>query len=584
MSGNNLTPDADLPRAWVLNDEGIPIAVAVEPPPQHSYTDTFTVPYAIPVAQPIDSYEIPVAVPVAPTVQSPQTTELERANIRIAEQARAQERALREEKIKQEKQQQELQKQQQELQKAQQQLKEAQRIQELENQFNLKQMQLIEEYTSKVNLAAEYRQLGNLDKAIQQYELAIHSIKKLIDAYHNKEYSKGSWFVSTPSNYSNYIQQANLEIVNCLISKDAFEQAYDILDSLRSSSNKHIIDAKIKECRDVIFKKAQELISEVQNMPTRGNPQQITTAQNLLNNAQKLLVKIGLPKDSNFVMQKTRIEWDSMRDRINADCHDLLTTTFTLEYYETAAQRARAVVAEYAHYADLLDSQELVYQADIVKMLPHFEQVAAQLRINSKIKEIEIHFSVGDIPAAYLVMQEIYNLALQIKNVHHLEQRGLIYHHPESYYMHLQNLESEVQQFKIRAKEKHSAIVDKIIEVTLNKISATTPKASLLEKDLEALRNKLSSVIQDKWCQFDLRPEPRDLINNIAEQIAAECSTIGIFKKWYYWTYATNCLNDAPKTLAAVEQKICSYIARTNPEIVMSLNNAIRARPHRVGS
>jgi tetratricopeptide (TPR) repeat protein len=584
MSGNNFTPDANIPMAWVLNDAGIPIAVAVEPAPQNRYTDAYTVPYAIPVAQPINNIEapiaMPIAVPVEPTVQSIQINELERANIQMAERAQAQERALREEKIKQQKQQQELQKQQQDLKKAQQQLKDAQRIQELENQFNLTQMRLIEEYTSKINLAAEYRQLGNFDKAMQQFDLAIDSIKKLIDAYKNKEHSKGNWFVATPLIYDTYIQQARLEIVNCLMSKGAFEQAYDTLSDLRYSSNSHILNAKMKECRDVIYKKAQDLISEVRNMPTRGNAQQIATAQHLLKNAEQLLTKIGQATDSDLGTQKMRVEWDSVRDRINGDCRELLTTTFTLEYYETAAQRARGVVAEYAYYVNLLDSQELVYQAEIVNMLPGLEQVATQLRIDALTKKIEEYFSLGDIPSAYVVMHEIYNLALQIKNPHHLEHKGLIYQHPQSYYLHLQNLESEVQQFRLRAKQKHSAIVDKIIEATLSKLSEKTPNASLLEKDLKDLRNKLSSLIQDKWCQFDRRPTPNDLINNVAEQIASGCGPIGFFKKWYHWTYATSCLNDTHKTLAAIEQQICGYVATTNPEIVMSLNNAIRVRPH----
>lgn len=554
MSGNSI-PDANIPMAWALNDSGIPIAVAV------------------------DTYEMPIAVVVDPAPQNIQITELERINAQMAERAQAQERALQEEKIKQ-------QKQQQELQKAQQQLIQVQKEQEIENQFNLTQMRLIDEYTNRISLAAEYRQLGNFDRAIQQYEMSIDSINRLRNEYKNKENSLQQLFgnheyfkndryrsLVTPKSYSNYIFQSRLEIANCLISKGDLEQAYDALQNLRYTGDSHILEARIKECHDIIYKHAQKLISEVAKMSTRGNIQQIAKAQSLINDAEKLLKKINQTNDSNFLLQKVRLEWDSIRDHINRECHDLLNTKLELEHYEAAVQRARKVVAAYANHASLLDSQELSYQSDLVKMLPSFEQVAAQLKINDLRNTAEKCLSIGDIPRAYIAMHEIYNLAIQIKNPSYIEQNGLIYHHPQVYYWQLQNLESEVQKFKLRSKEQHNPIVEQIIVTALKKLSERTPNASLFENDLKELRATLSQTIQQEWYKFDHRPEPRDLINNIAEQIAANCEDIGFFKKWFNWSYATSCLKDTSKTLVAVKQQVCDYIPTIKPNHVVTKGN-----------
>lgn len=561
MSANNSnsTPGADLPMAWAIDDFGIPIAVAVGSNPQEIHTEYAETPI------------VPIAILVEPTAQ---ITELERANIQMAEKAQAQERALKEEKIKQQKQQQELEQAQKKLQQAQQNLT-------IENEFNLKQMRSLEEYTSRMNLALEYRQLGNFDKAIQQYNLSINSIEKLCTTYKNKEYAKGNLFVTVPDNYNNYILQSRFEIANCLIYKGELEQAYDSLASIsRTGTNSYAIETRQRECRDLIYTRAQKLIAEVVTMSTRGNPSQVAAAKNLLQNAQKLLIKISQGNDSNLVTQIARVEWDAIRDQINQECRRLLTTSVELNTnnYYNLVNIARGIIAKYSANATLLDSYELDCQTNIINMSHSFEHIAAQLKIIDLTSTAENYLCVGDIPGAYLVMHEIYNLAVQIKNPYYLQQKGLIYQNPQNYYLQLQNLDSEVQQFKLRSSQKHQLIVDKIIETVLRKLVAKTTNASLLEKDLNDLRDTLSSIIQEKWHKFDRRSDPIDLINIIAEKIVSNCDNIGIFKKWYHWSYATSCLKDPNKILVAVKQQVCDYVPTMSPDVVININNGIRPR------
>jgi len=603
MSANNTTPNTDLPTAWALDDFGIPIAVEVEPSPQDIPYAIIIEPMAMPIAIPIEPpIAMPIAIPVEPNAQiNAQINELERTNnILMAERSQAQERAQKEEKIKQQKQQQELEKAQQKLEEArekqqkelekgqqklkeaQQKLKEAQRNQDIESQFNLTQTRLFAEYHSRISLAAECQRLGLFDKAIQQYNLSIDSMEKLCTAYNNKEYDKGRFWFTVPETYHDSILQSRLAIVNCLMDSGELELAYDSIASLpRTGNTSRAIEMQQTKCRDDIYKKAQKLIYEVSTMSTRNNPQQMAAAKKLLQNAEKLLIKISQGKDSNLVTQLARIEWDAIRDQVNQQCRHLLKTNVELNSssYSNVVNTAREIIIKYSSNAKLLDYYELDCQTNILNMLPSLEQVAAQLKINDLTPTLGKCLSTGDIPNAYLVMHEIYNLAIQIKNPHYIEQKGLIYHDPQNYYLRLQNLESELQQFKLRAKQQHSTIVDQIIAVTLKKLGEKTKDASLLEKDLKDLRNTLDSIVQEKWHKFDRRSVPLDLVNTIAEKIVSDCDDIGIFKKWYHWSYATSCLKDTNKTLATIKLQVCEYVPTTNPDFVVNMNDTIRLKP-----
>ncbi len=551
MNYNNFTDNDNIPVAIPVNsNDNIPIAWPVNSDDN------------IPVALPVNEFEtaLPIAVPVDNSIQERQIAELERANIQMADKLQAQQIQIQREQAKQ--------------QEAQQKLQQVQKEKELENQFNLTQMRLIEEYTNRINLALEYRAIGNFDRAIQQYQLSLDSMNQLRDA------KRALGFGVMPEFYYNYTYQSHLAIANCLIEKGNLIAAYDALYAITPpDDNRYLLEARRKECHDLIYKHAQKIIADVKSMPTRGNPQQIYAAKELLKDAKSFLTRINKSADNNFLTQQEKLEWDTIRDRTNKECQDLLNSCFDLDDYATVAPRARSVVESYANYSKLLDFHERGYQEDIANLLPRLEQVAAQLKINDLRPTVETCLASGDILGACLTMHQIYNLALEIKNPSYIQQKGLIYQNPQSYYLQLQNLEVEAQQFKFRANEKHNSIVDKIIEVVLNKLSVRTSNASLFEKDLKELRAALSFTIKNNWNKFDHRPIPLDLINNIAEKIFMDCEDIGTFKRWYNWSNATSCLKNAPATLSAVKQQISDYAPIIPPEVVVNLNNAVRFRP-----
>lgn len=572
MSSNNFPPNADIPVAIPVNE--IPVAIPVGIPVQEH----------IPVAVPVQE-EIPIAVPIDERAREAEIRNLQDRNQQMADKAKRLEEKLRAEKRKQEEQQRKLQQTQDKLKQQQRadaaleetnrELRWARQQQLLEAEFSLEQTRLLNEYVNRINLASEYRVIGNFDKAIQEYNVAIHNVQKLISAYKDKEFHKGNYFATIPANYNNSIQSAQLEIANCLISKGQLEHAYDHLAKIpRGGSNSYVIDAKASECRNLIAQKAQSLIARASMLHAYADPVQMAEALSMLDEAQRLQRKISQTEDKNCLKLKATFEWALKRNNVNKECLDFLGTKHVLSEYGNALKQCKAIIAEYDKHSTVLSSDDLTYRAKMQNVLPMYEQVDAQLKINASLTNYEQYLLAGDLVRAHSEMAAIHSLSRRITNPAYIRQVGLNYTSADNYYRQLKSIEADAQQFKERANLQHSGIVELILKAALTKISTKTPNASLLEKDVSELRAALATNVKENWHKFDRRSEPQDLISAIATTIARNTEDIGVLKKWYHWSYATSTLNDRSKTLDAIKAQISAYVPVMLPEAAIQFRNS----------
>lgn len=443
--------------------------------------------------------------------------------------------------------------------------------------LHLQQTQLLEKYITKINLASDYRSIGNYNKAIQEYESSIAIIHELIGAYKNAERAKGVFFPNVPATYENYILQMHLEIASCLVNKGDLEHAYDYLSTQSALGVRpEAIKARQKEYRNLISKHANNIIARANNISDTEEEVKLNEILKSLNTAEKLLIKISEPIDKNLFTQKLRIEWLLERKKTNNDAYYLLNTQINLKDYNEMTTRIQEIIALYTKFAPFLNFQELTKKTKLSSILPSFEQVSAQLKIDELMPKVNTHLLLGDILNAHALMKEVCTLEMKIINPELVGQKGLVYHQPEYYYNKLNELANEANNFKERADLQHSSIVDLIMNKALEKISNEHKKATFLEKDQTALRDTLTVAIKENWYKFDRRATPINFIEKIADLITANSHDTSTYERWRYWSYATTSLNQE-STFTAIKEQINTYVPATSPEpMTVKSNNLIK--------
>lgn len=432
--------------------------------------------------------------------------------------------------------------------------------------FHLQQAHLLEKYITKINLASDYRSIGNYNKAIQEYESSIAIINELIGAYKNAERAKGVFFANVPATYENYILQMHLEIASCLVNKGDLEQAYDYLSTQSALVVRpDAIKARQREYRNLIIKHVNNITTLASNISDKEEESKLNEALKLLNTAEKLLIKISEPIDKNLSTQKLRIEWLLERKKINNDAYYLLNTQINLKEYNEMTTRIKELIALYTKFTPFLNFQELTNKTKLSSILPSFEQVSAQLQIDELMPKVNNLLFIGDILNAHALMKEVCTLEMKITNPELIVQKELIYHQPEYYYNKLDELANEVSNFEARANQQHGSIVDLIMNKALEKISSESKKATFLEKDQTALIDTLNVAVKDNWFKFDRRAEPINLIEKIADLIEENSNDTSTYERWRYWSYATTSLKQE-SAFAAIKAHINDYIPESLPE------------------
>ncbi len=451
--------------------------------------------------------------------------------------------------------------------------KKADKSLQTETDFELQQSRLLNEYVKKINLAVQYKAKANYMKAIQEYNNSITCIEQLISICKSKEFQRDNYVYSVPDAYSSKIHSSRLEIANCMMANGQLTQAYDYLAKLPRHQNitySIAIDTKISECRKLISERAQKLTAMANSMLAFCDPAYDQEAISALNEVQRLQRKIGNALDASFLKLQATFEWRLKRGTINAECALLLNRNLVLSDYTLAAKKARDLMREYQNFDNVLFTEDRIYLGRLKGVMPALEQVEAQLKINALILEFEQDLQDNDLVSAHAKMSSIYALSKRITDPKHLTQLGLNYTCPETYRKQLRSLEVNVQEYKQRAEQQHSLIVEKIINLVLQKLQLKIKDASLLEQDLTELRVLLTKEVKRHWYKFDSRPEPSEFMSDLVATINSHIVDIGVFKRWYNWTYATSTFADRSKALDVVVKQIHAYIPSVLPDIGLS--------------